>query len=197
MNSSALVLGPTGVALGQFGTLFVADTINNRIAAIPFARSRLSPVAGGGYTVTSGGGLNAPLGMTIAPNGTRDRGERKRRERGRDDALGTAGRRRPDGPARSGGDLFGLMITPNHKAILFVDDGNNTLERFRPVTPVPGYPRRPARSGGGLSSTFAAWPSALTEYQARRILPFAPMRNVERITRPSLGRRGSSSPYAP
>ena len=32
------------------------------------------------------------------------------------------------------------------------------------------------------ASTFAAWPSALTEYQAWRIFPFAPMRNVDRIT---------------
>jgi DNA-binding beta-propeller fold protein YncE len=32
---SALVIGPTGVGLGPDGTLYVADTLANRIAAIP------------------------------------------------------------------------------------------------------------------------------------------------------------------
>jgi hypothetical protein len=40
LNSSAVVLGPTGVALGADGTLYVADTVNNRIASIPFAPFR-------------------------------------------------------------------------------------------------------------------------------------------------------------
>jgi hypothetical protein len=35
-------------------------------------------------------------------------------------------------PLNSGGDLFGLIISPNHKSILFVDDGDNTLKRFNP-----------------------------------------------------------------
>ena len=48
LNSSALVLGPTGEALGDHGTLYVADTVNSRIAAIPDAPFRVtlrSPVA--------------------------------------------------------------------------------------------------------------------------------------------------------
>ena len=40
LNSSALVVGPTGVALGHNGTLYVADTVKNRITAVPFAASR-------------------------------------------------------------------------------------------------------------------------------------------------------------
>jgi hypothetical protein len=72
LNSSALVLGPTGDALGFFDTLLVADTINNRIAAIPFASFRSSPVQNGGITVSEGGGLNAPLGilfgLTLTPD---------------------------------------------------------------------------------------------------------------------------------
>jgi hypothetical protein len=132
LNSSALVLGPTGVALGRFGTLYVADTINNRIAVVPFAPFRNFPVSGGGYTLTQGGGLNAPLGLTLAPNG-----DVIAANGGNGNAVETT----PWGdqvanvqmdPLNAGGDLFGLTISPNHKAILFVDDGNNTLQRFEP-----------------------------------------------------------------
>jgi hypothetical protein len=69
LNSSALVLGPTGVALGPRGTLYVADTVRSRIAAIPDATTRFFPVFGGGFTLSAGGSLNAPLGLTLAPNG--------------------------------------------------------------------------------------------------------------------------------
>jgi sugar lactone lactonase YvrE len=34
-----LIIGPTGVGLGADGVLYVADTIGNRIAAIPNAPS--------------------------------------------------------------------------------------------------------------------------------------------------------------
>ena len=68
-NPAAFVLAPTGVALNAFGTLFVADTSANRIAAVPFAAVRPFPATHGGITVTSGGSLAAPLGMTLAPNG--------------------------------------------------------------------------------------------------------------------------------
>jgi hypothetical protein len=49
--------------------VYVADTEGNRIAAIPDASDREVPIGGGGITVTSGGALNGPLGMTLAPNG--------------------------------------------------------------------------------------------------------------------------------
>ena len=64
----ALVVGPTGVGLGADGTLYVADTLANRIAAIPNAVTRTTS-AGIGLTISGGGALNGPLGLAIAPNG--------------------------------------------------------------------------------------------------------------------------------
>jgi hypothetical protein len=45
-DPNALVVGPTGLALGVFGQLYVADTVNSRIAVIPFAAWRQFPAGG-------------------------------------------------------------------------------------------------------------------------------------------------------
>jgi hypothetical protein len=127
LNSSALVIGPTGVALGWDGTLYVADTLTNRIAAIPDAAFRQSARPNAGRTVSVGGGLNAPLGLMLAPNGNVIAANG-----GDANAVEVA----PDGtqvdvmqldPLNSGGDLFGLTLTPQGHGILFVDDGDNSL----------------------------------------------------------------------
>jgi hypothetical protein len=130
LNSSALVLGPTGVALARNGTLYVSDTVNNRLASIPSAWRRHTAVTHGGITLTSGGSLNSPLGMALAPNGdviTANGGD------------GNAVETTPSGqqvatvkldPAGAGGDLFGLAIAPGRDGVVFVDDGDNTLKLF-------------------------------------------------------------------
>jgi sugar lactone lactonase YvrE len=69
VNQATFMFGPTGVALGNNGSLYVAQTLSNRITVIPGATTRTSPVAHGTNTLTSGGFLSAPLGMTMAPNG--------------------------------------------------------------------------------------------------------------------------------
>jgi hypothetical protein len=132
LNSAALVIGPTGVALGANDVLYVADTVNSRIAAVRAASVRLTPLTGGGVTVTSGGSLNGPLGMTLAPNGdiiTVNSGD------------GNGVETTPQGdqvatvqldPAGAGGDLFGVTMAPSGHALLFVDDGDNTLKMFGP-----------------------------------------------------------------
>ena len=68
-DTEALVVGPTGVGLGEEGTLYVADTAGNRIAAVPNALFRSTPIGAAGITIAKGGFLNSPLGLTIAPNG--------------------------------------------------------------------------------------------------------------------------------
>jgi hypothetical protein len=68
-NTAPLVQGPTGVALGRNGDLYAAGTTRNHISIIPNALTRMTAVANGAITLSSGGWLNAPLGLTIAPNG--------------------------------------------------------------------------------------------------------------------------------
>jgi sugar lactone lactonase YvrE len=68
-DPAALVIGPTGVTLSKNNkVLYVADSLNNRIAAITNPLTRQSS-GGIGSTLSSGGSLNDPLGMTLAVNG--------------------------------------------------------------------------------------------------------------------------------
>jgi hypothetical protein len=125
-DPAALVIGPTGVGLNQDGTLYVADSLDNRIAAIPNALDRLTTV-GVGTTVLSDHGLNDPLGVTVlggniltvngnnglliavSPDGTV-------LEKGLLDHSGM-----PPGA----GALFGLAGSA--EGLYFVDDATNTL----------------------------------------------------------------------
>ena len=68
-DPAALVVGPTGLGLAGDGTLYVADSANNRIAAIPNAATTQTAAPHAGTQVTKGGKLNDPLGLTIAPGG--------------------------------------------------------------------------------------------------------------------------------
>jgi len=124
-DPAALVIGPTGVALGKNNkVLYVADSLNNRIAAIADPRTRQSS-GGVGSTLSSGGSLNDPLGLTLAVNG---------------DILATNGNdgnlvvTKPNGvqvdtillDSAGAGVLFGLIDVPG-QGVYFVDDGTNTL----------------------------------------------------------------------
>ena len=131
LNAAALVVGPTGVTLGRDGTLYVADTLNDRIAAIPHAGIRHHAVANGGLTVSAGGGLNAPLGLLTAPNGNvvaANGGDGNAVEVA---PTGTQVKVIQLDPLNNGGDLFGITLTPHGHGILFVDDGDNTLRLLR------------------------------------------------------------------
>lgn len=127
-DPAALVIGPTGVAISSDRkTLYVADSLNNRIAAIsnPIVRSSS---ANTGTTLSIGGSLNDPLGMALATNG---------------DILTANGNdgnmvvTKPNGmqsatilldPAGAG-VLFGLIDVPG-QGVYFVDDGTNTLDLY-------------------------------------------------------------------
>ncbi|MGP0051571.1 MAG: hypothetical protein ACLPZR_22355 [Solirubrobacteraceae bacterium] len=120
-DPNALIIGPTGVGLGAGDVLYVADTLDNRIAAIPNALIRTSVIGGGGLTVSTGNYLNAPLGLVIAPNGnvvTANGGDGNIVETTPFGAQVAARTLVSDGA----GDLFGLAIAPFGDGLYFVND---------------------------------------------------------------------------
>ena len=130
-DPNALIIGPTGVGLGRNGTLYVADTKGNRIAAIPNAVLRSSD-DGTGQTVTTDTKLMGPLGLAIAPNGdilTVNSGDGNIVET---TPGGTQVPKTIDisavGPA--GGDLFGLAVSLDGSAVYYVNDGDNNLYKL-------------------------------------------------------------------
>ncbi|HEV2258291.1 MAG TPA: hypothetical protein VGS06_34620 [Streptosporangiaceae bacterium] len=128
-DPSALIIGPTGVGLGRNGTLYVADTAESRIAAIPDAVFRFSD-DGTGRTVSEDNNLMSELGLAIAPNG-----DILTVNGGNGDIVETT----PGGqqvvaenidlsvPNGAGGDLFGLAVSLDGRAVYYVNDGNNML----------------------------------------------------------------------
>jgi hypothetical protein len=125
-DPGALVIGPTGVALGHNGTLYVADSIDNRIAAIPDAVQRRGS-AGTGTDLSVGGSLNDPLGLTAVPDGDliaangNDGNLVEITPQGRQVVTRTVD------TATGAGSLFGLVPMPDDSGLYFVDDGDNTL----------------------------------------------------------------------
>lgn len=131
-DPAALVIGPTGLGVsGNADTVYVADSLNNRIAAIPNPVFRTTS-AGTGATVSQGGSLNDPLGLAISPGG---------------DILTVNGNNgflvttTPDGNQISkqlldssgnppgAGALFGLVPVVG-QGLYYVDDATNTLNLF-------------------------------------------------------------------
>lgn len=144
-DPAALVIGPTGVGLSRIcnhgesenctpaadAVLYVADTLKNRIAAIPNALTRVTS-AGRGMTLSSHGSLNGPLGLTVAANGdvlTVNGGD------GFITEITPSGEQVSKllldntGTPPGSGALFGLTTAPG-LGVVFVDDATNTLNRL-------------------------------------------------------------------
>lgn len=145
-DPAALVIGPTGVGLspncgdsdaancdsdwGSQGepTLYVADTLNNRIAVIPHPMGR-DRSAGTGITLTTGGSLNGPLGLTVAEGGhilTVNGGDGFITEITPRGTLIAKTLLDSSGKPPGSGALFGLIFEPG-QGVVFVDDATNTL----------------------------------------------------------------------
>ncbi len=128
-DPAALVVGPTGLGLSPQGTLYVADSVGNRITAIKNAATR-SMSAGTGKVVTAGKALSTPLGLTVAPNGdvlTVNAGNGKIVETTPSGMqVATKFLDRSGSPPGSGA-LFGLAIAPRAAGVYYVDDAVNTL----------------------------------------------------------------------
>jgi hypothetical protein len=130
-DPAALVVGPTGVGLASDGTLYVADSAGNRIAAIANALHRTT--SSRGTTVSMNGALSDPLGLAIAPNGdilTANGGDGNLVETtpaGQQVAIKMLDTSpAPPGP-NGNGALFGIAVTLSEDGVLFVDDATNTL----------------------------------------------------------------------
>ncbi len=143
-DPAAMVIGPTGLGLSptcshdaydcesQFGeaeaVLYVADSLNNRITVITDPLTR-TIAAGSGAVLTSGGRLNDPLGLTVAPNGHilvvngNDGFLTEITPRGSQIASKLIDN---NGIPPGAGALFGLVFDPE-RGVVFVDDATNTL----------------------------------------------------------------------
>jgi hypothetical protein len=130
-DPAALVVGPTGVGLGDHDILYVADSVNNRIVAISDALTRSSSTHAD-KNLSSGGSINDPLGLFIAPNGNiltangtngdiveTTPGGSQIAHKSVDNTGGTGA-----------GCLFGLTVVPHMKSVFFVDDCGNTLDQL-------------------------------------------------------------------
>jgi hypothetical protein len=126
-NKAALVLAPTGLALGSNGTLYVDDTLTNSVSAIPQALTRTTAVTAVGGTLSAGGSLNAPLGMTMAPNGDlvvvngNNGNAVEITQAGKQLATRTLIK-------NGAGDLFGVITTSAGDGLLIANDGTNALD---------------------------------------------------------------------
>ena len=131
-DASAFVKGPTGLALGSSGTLYVANTLGNEVNSIPGALTR-STSDGTGSTFSKAGQLANPLGLVNAPDGDLLAANSVNGkiveispaglqvgEYYADDDIG----QEPPG----NGDLFDVVINQAGTGVLFVNDGTNVLQ---------------------------------------------------------------------
>src|SRR5579859_938390 len=129
-DPNALVLGPTGVGLGRNGVLYVADTLNSRIIAIPDARTRRDTIDANKHVFSKGVALDAPLGLTIAPTGdilTVNANNGNIVEIALDGSQVATKQLSNMGTPPGAGCLFGLATVPNNAGVYFVDDCTNQL----------------------------------------------------------------------
>jgi hypothetical protein len=131
-DKDAFLVGPTGLALGADGTLYVSDALGNRIVAIADAASRTASV-GTGRVVTENGLLKRPLAMCLAPNGDLLVTNAKNGQvvevnprTGKQLFAQWIDADQAQSPPGNG-DLFGIAITPDGSGFYYVEDDVNTL----------------------------------------------------------------------
>jgi hypothetical protein len=131
-DKGVFIIGPTGIALGPHGSIYVSDAIGNRIVSIPDAVTRSSS-AGTGTEITKDGFLKRPLALVTAPNGhllvtNALNGQAVEIDPVARTQIGAQWidvdkAQQPPGS----GDLFGLAMTPKGDGFYYVEDDVNTL----------------------------------------------------------------------
>ena len=131
-DKGVFIIGPTGVALGPNGSIYVSDAIGNRIVQVPDALTRTTS-AGTGVAVTQDGFLKRPLALVTLPN---DNLLVTNGLNGQVVEIDPATRRqvaaqwvdvdKAQQPPGSG-DLFGLAIAAGGAGFYYVEDDVNTL----------------------------------------------------------------------
>jgi len=131
-DRDVFLVGPTGVAIGKDGTLYVSDALGNQVVAIADAATRTSS-AGTGRTVSKDGLLRRPLAMTFAPNGNLLIINGKNGQVVEINPVSgeqIAAQWIDNNPAQippGNGDLFGIAIKPDGKGFYYVEDEVSTL----------------------------------------------------------------------
>ena len=133
-DKGVFVIGPTGLALGPDGTLFVSDALDNAINAIPQATTR-SDSAATGRVLTKDGMLQRPLALVMAPNdhlvvtnGLNGQVVEIDAKTGKQIHAYWANTDKAQQPPGSG-DLFGIAMMPSGKGFYYVQDDVNTLTK--------------------------------------------------------------------
>jgi RHS repeat-associated protein len=176
--TQAELSGPLGLALGPDGSLYVADTGNNRVRRVG-TDGLITTVAGNGTAGLAGDGsqatqaeLNAPAGVAVGPDGSlyvADTGNNRIRQVGLAGVINTAvgGGTNPDGNVRIPG-LLGLPVqltAPTAVAVgpdgsLYIaDTGGNRLHVVSPegadqfnTSTIVGNGKAGASGDGGLGT---------------------------------------------
>jgi hypothetical protein len=131
-DKDVFIIGPTGLALGKNGVLYVSDALSNRIAAIPDAATRTDS-AGTGRDITKEGLLKRPLAMVMAPNGhllvtngLNGQVVEIDPDTGHQLYARWVDPNKAQSPPGSG-DLFGIAMTPEGNGFYYVEDEVNML----------------------------------------------------------------------
>lgn len=131
-DAGVFLIGPTGLALGSDGTLYVSDAVDNSIVAISDATTRTTS-AGTGKVLTHDGMLSRPLALAMTPqghllvtnglNGNVVEVDSVTGNQLTTQAIDTDEAQTPPGS----GDLFGIAINLTGDAFYYVEDDLNTL----------------------------------------------------------------------
>ncbi len=131
-DASVFLVGPTGLALGKTGELYVSDAIGNRIVKIADAVTRTDS-AGTGEMLSEGGLLNRPLALITAPNGNLIEvnaldGRAVEIDPASGKQIGDRWLDKDEAQTPPGsGDLFGIVMSQDGKGFYYVEDDMNTV----------------------------------------------------------------------